>query len=93
MLYNFHQSQAELTAFLKHVFKNVFNFMCVLYIYIVYISMCTACVCQQWSENGIGSTGNRAMNDCESPDTWGELNLGHLYEQVLLITEQSLHSQ
>lgn len=55
--------------------------------------MCTACVCQQWSENGIGSTGSGAMNDCESPDTWGELNPGRLYEQVLLITEQSLHSQ
>lgn len=45
---------------------------------------------QQWSENGLGSTESGAMNDCESPDTWGELNPGRLYE-VFLITEQSLH--
>lgn len=53
--------------------------------------MSTACVCQQWSEKGTGSTGSGVMNDCESPGKWWELNPGPLYEQVLLITDQSLH--
>lgn len=56
--------------FLKHVFKDVFNFMCI-HIFVC-VSMCTACVCQQWWEKGIGSTGNGVMNDCESQVNGGD---------------------